>query len=121
MSSQRFSRVRRVRRRSEFQRVFDAANRAQGRYVTVLVAPNGSGEAMRLGIVASRKFGNAVQRNRAKRLIREVFRRAPIRSSLDVVVIPRREFLAAPFPLLESDLRRTLQRGAATVAPQGVR
>ncbi len=41
---------------------------------TVLVAPNDAGIA-RLGIVASRKLGDAVRRNRAKRLIREVFRR----------------------------------------------
>ena len=113
--SERFPKTRRVRHREEFQRVFDFALRAKGRYATVLVAPNESGTA-RLGIVASRKLGDAVRRNRAKRLIREVFRRGdftPPGKGLDVVIIPRRELFDAEYSSLESDLRSTIKRCAA--------
>ena len=113
--SERFSKARRVRRREEYQRVFDLSHRAKGRYATVLVAPNESGTA-RLGIVASRKLGDAVRRNRAKRLIREVFRRedfTPPGKGLDVVIIPRRELFDAEYSSLESDLRSTIKRCAA--------
>jgi ribonuclease P protein component len=114
-SSEHFAKGRRVRRRGEFQRVFDLSLRSKGRYFTVLVAPNEAGTT-RLGIVASRKFGNAVQRNRAKRLIREIFRRAnglPVGPPVDVVVIPRRELFDAAYSSLESDFRGTLKRCTA--------
>jgi len=116
--SERFTKARRVRRRDEFKRVFELSHRAKGRYTTVLVAPNDTGTA-RLGIVASRKLGDAVRRNRAKRLIREIFRRSelfPAGKGLDVVVIPRRELFDAGYSSLESDLRATIRRSAARLS-----
>jgi len=115
MPSERFTKASRVRRRGEFQRVFNLSIRAKGRYLTVLVAPNEAGTT-RLGIVASRKLGDAVRRNRAKRLIRQIFRQTPslpVRPGIDVVVIPRRELFDAAYSSLESDFRRTLERCAA--------
>jgi ribonuclease P protein component len=64
----------------------------------------------RLGIAATKKLGGAVQRNRAKRLIREVFRRNKIAGGFDVVVIPKRELLDASLSTLETDYRTSLER-----------
>ena len=111
----RFTKASRVRRRGEFTRVFDLALRAQGRYFTVLMAPNTAGTT-RLGIVASKKLGDAVRRNRAKRLIREVFRQTeplPVGQDVDLVVIPRREIFDAAYSCLQSDFRGVVRRCAA--------
>lgn len=115
MTSQRFGKARRVRRRDEYQRAFQGGLRVHGRYFTLVLAPNAN-EPMRLGIVASRKVGDAVTRNRAKRLIREHFRRNPQAAAtvgVDVVAMPRAGIFEASFPLLESDFRDTLRRGVA--------
>jgi ribonuclease P protein component len=112
MQSQGFSKHRRVRRSAEFKHAFSAGTRYPGRYLTLVVAPNTSG-ATRLGLVVSRKVGNAVTRNRAKRLIREVFRtRIPDGAgpALDVVVMPRREFFEADRATLDHDFHATLRR-----------
>jgi ribonuclease P protein component len=114
---QRFPKARRVRRRGEFQQVFDKGTRVHGRYFTVLMAPSDAAQP-RLGIVASRKLGGAVARNRAKRLIREVFRRNPVpgRQGVDVVVIPRRELFDASYASLQTDFLAVCRRGAARLA-----
>jgi ribonuclease P protein component len=112
-----FGKAQRVRRRSEFQRVFDSGYRVSSRYFTLLLAPTAAPPA-RLGIVASKKLGDAVRRNRAKRLIREVFRHIDTPpAAVDVVVIPRRELFDAPFTDLERDFRAAWRRGFSRLQP----
>ena len=102
--------ARRIRRRGEFQRVFDAGRRAHGRYLTILAAP-APGADSRIGIVASKKLGGAVVRNRAKRLIREMFRtEACPNAASDLVVIPKPTVLHVLVGEVVSDYRATLKR-----------
>lgn len=116
----RFEKSRRVRRRGEFQHVFDRGVRVHGRYMTVLMAAT-PGAVCRLGIVASKKLGGAVVRNRAKRLIREVFRNNPpnVVPAVDILVIPRRELLTASYPDIEADFKGACRRVASRVTPIG--
>jgi ribonuclease P protein component len=111
-SSRRFQKDRRLRRRTEFQRVFDTGQRVRGRFFTVLVASRPAG-GPRLGIVASKKLGNAVHRNRAKRLIRNIFRHSDSAAAIDVVVIPRTDLFTATYGAIEEDYRTVLRRCAS--------
>ena len=99
----------RVRRRPEFERAYGAGVKVHGRFMTLFVVANGGGTS-RLGVAATRKLGSAVERNRAKRLARELFRRHKLTAGLDIVIVPRREMLDAPFANLEADYLATLAR-----------
>ncbi|MGH9255637.1 MAG: ribonuclease P protein component [Vicinamibacterales bacterium] len=116
MSRQTLPAAERIRRRPDFERVYRHGVRAHGRFMTLFVLSNG-GTVPRLGVAATRKIGSAVDRNRAKRLSREVFRRKKIAAGLDVVVVPRREMLDAPFASLEADYAAALERGGRQIAP----
>ena len=63
-----------LRGSNDFQKVYRQGKRYEGALMTAFVLPNNLSHN-RLGVTASRKaLGNAVQRNRAKRLVKETFR-----------------------------------------------
>lgn len=107
--AQTLRRAARVRQRPEFERAYETGVKLHGRYMAIFVVPNGR-PTCRLGVAATRKLGSAVIRNRAKRLAREMFRRNTIDGGLDIIVVPRRELLDAPFASVEADYLQLLAR-----------
>jgi ribonuclease P protein component len=89
-----FGRDRRIRKRAEFLRVQSNAQRASTPHFVLLVAAQPASEPKgpsRLGVVVTKKIGNAVARNRVKRLCRECFRVWPdlVPDGIDLVVIAK--------------------------------
>lgn len=68
----------------------------------------------RLGITVTRKVGNAVVRNRIKRLVREVFRqhRARLPVGLDLVFVAKQQAAQASFADVLDDFESIVRRGA---------
>jgi ribonuclease P protein component len=100
-----------IRRRADFESIYQSGVKVSGRLMTLFVKPNAGGYA-RLGIAATRKIGGAVVRNRAKRLTREVFRQHKPATALDIVVVPRREFPDASYASLEREFDALLERAS---------
>jgi len=80
-----------VRRRSDYLRVQANAQRVTTAHYYFLLAPSPSSGSARLGMIVTRKVGNAVVRNRIKRIVRECFRRTRglFPDGIDVVVVAR--------------------------------
>jgi ribonuclease P protein component len=99
----------RIHNRAQFQRIYERGSRTQGRYSTIFLLANELGFG-RLGVAATKKLGGAVVRNRAKRLIREVFRRNKIAAGYDIVVVPKRGFVDASLTALEGEYNAIIER-----------
>jgi ribonuclease P protein component len=67
---------------------------------------------VRVGFTVSKKVGNAVERNRVRRRLREIVRIGAgcLRAGHDYVLIGRRAALAFPFDRLTGEFNRALQR-----------
>jgi ribonuclease P protein component len=99
----------RIRQRPDFLRIQQQGVRVRGRYLT-LVGRRNARTVSRLGVIAPKRLGKAVDRNRVKRRIRELFRHNKPTIDVDLVVMPLRAFLKTRFTSLQDDYRRALHR-----------
>ena len=91
IGNQRFPAVLHVKRGEDFDRAYAQRRRQDCGGIIVYAARNGL-PITRIGLSVSRKVGNAVARNRLKRLLREAFRAVQhaLPTGLDLVVVARR-------------------------------
>lgn len=111
MDDKRYPKRSRLLKSADYDRVFSLRKSASDAYLIVYGARNDC-ETARLGLVVSRKVGNAVRRNRWKRILREAFRlsRGDL-PRLDLVCLPK----SSEVPDLAT-LRRSLDKLALAVA-----
>ena len=108
---QGLARHQRLTRSSQFRAAYDAGEKHVGRLM-VLYLLRADSPALRLGVVASRKVGNAVARARARRLLREAYRlnRSLLKGEADVVLVARPHLLKAEWPVVVDELLALLKR-----------
>ncbi|MBD3304835.1 ribonuclease P protein component [candidate division KSB3 bacterium] len=107
-TSASFARYERLTRHSEFARVYAHGEKHISSSVILYSFIVCQRPYRRLGVVVSKKVGNAVTRNRCKRVIREIFRthKAWFPQGADLVVIVRRAMVNKPYQTVEEELCR---------------
>jgi ribonuclease P protein component len=88
-----FTQHERIKRKKDFQRVFNQGKKGVSCSFILYSYIEYNRQYRRLGIIASRKVGDAAIRNRCKRIVREIFRKNKklFPQGADVVVIVRRD------------------------------
>ncbi len=100
----------RLKKNKEFKKVFDNQYVGYGKYMVLLYKENDL-KYPRLGVIASKKVSKkAVERNRAKRLLREVFRLNKfLMKKGDYILIAKKNILSANYKEIEEDFINILK------------
>lgn len=86
-----------ARLRSGFEAIYRTGERRRRGGLTVIRAPGTHEGPPRVGVVAGKRVGNAVRRNRAKRRLRAALERVPLERDTTYVVIASPSVVDAPF------------------------
>ncbi|WP_294487410.1 ribonuclease P protein component [uncultured Mailhella sp.] len=93
-------RERRITRRAEYTACYNGGERLFTKYFVVFARSSGTSGAGRLGLAVTKKCGNAVARNRIKRVLRAFFRlHQDEMPPMDIVVTPKKHLRADKFGL----------------------
>lgn len=109
MPDKRLRRCERLRRSGDFRRVFRDGRRADSKSFGLVMRVN-TGDLDRVGLAASRRVGGAVQRNRAKRLLRELFRLHKPGMGVDLVLLPKAGLCQESLAALQHEWQQVLRR-----------
>lgn len=105
------TKLRRLRKRSEFQAVKRGEKR-RGRLFLLEVLARGDRASPRVGFTVTKKTGNAVRRNRIRRRLKEALRvhaAGDMAAGNDYVFVGREDVLAAPFGQIAAELSRRIR------------
>ncbi|OFW68014.1 MAG: ribonuclease P protein component [Actinobacteria bacterium RBG_13_63_9] len=110
----------RLRRRKDFDAVFQRGKALSNRLLVLRSAPNHL-QHNRYGFITSKRLGGAVVRNRVRRRLREGIRSLPARPGWDVVVSARNAAAQADFQQLKTAVANLFARAGilAEDAPAG--
>lgn len=102
----------RLRRSSDLERVRREGDVWRHPFIVFLACKNEQLDESRFAFVASRRVGNAVQRNRIRRLMREAIRQHldDIHPEWDCILIARPQILQANFAEVETAVLQLLRR-----------
>ncbi|GGI03114.1 ribonuclease P protein component [Egicoccus halophilus] len=102
--------VDRLREGRDIAAVLRGRRQRAGRLAVVHVRTDRVDGLPRVAVVASRRVGTAVARNRAKRLLREAARHLPWRAGVDVVLIARASCAASRLDAVHQELQQLAGR-----------
>jgi len=100
-----FRKYERLRHKNDFKRVYGQGKKIVSSSFVLYIDRDSKRQYRRLGIIASKKVGNAVKRNHCKRLVRELFRRNKEKfpPGSDVIVVIKRDMVGQRYAELEEE------------------
>ena len=115
----------RLRDRADFSRVYRNGKSFANSQFVVYIAKQRIVDPFRCGISTSKKIGNAVVRNRMRRVVKEIVRSLETKIAahapqVDIIIIVRKPATTLSFPELEKSIQHVFKRAGLLEAPKRV-
>jgi ribonuclease P protein component len=104
-------REQRVRKRKDFDRVFQDGGSVRAGLIYGRYLPNGT-SCTRIGVAVPNRFGKAAKRNRARRLLKEAYRlhKHEMPPGLDIILLPGTGWNKPPLGAVEECMGRIARK-----------
>lgn len=101
----------RLRKKYQFNYVYRVGKSAHGKFLAVIYSPS-KNKNIKIGISVSKKVGNSVQRNRARRLLREAISSfiPNLNPNYNIIIVGKQTILDKKSDSVTADLKAVLER-----------
>jgi ribonuclease P protein component len=99
-----------LKKRNEFEKLRKKGRLFKNRHLVLYVLPQEEGNQLRAGFAINKKTGKAFQRNKIRRVLKEILRKVQIPYSIDVFIIARHTINEAGFEELKNQMENSLRQ-----------
>jgi ribonuclease P protein component len=98
-----------LKKKSDFEKLKKEGKVLKDKHLILYILPNKEQHTLRAGFGIGKKTGKAFQRNKIKRILKEILRKVSIPFAIDVFIIARNTITGAGYSELKEELEKNLK------------
>ena len=99
-----------IKKRRDFEKLRKKGRVLKNKYLILYILPQKESRVLRAGFGISKKTGKAFQRNKIRRILKEILRKVSIPFAIDVFIIARSTIIQADYGEIKKELEESLGR-----------
>jgi len=99
-----------IKRKVDFEKLRRKGKLLKNKYLILYIISRKKELELRAGFGIGRKIGKAFQRNKIRRVLKEILRKVSIPYAIDVFIIARHTILKASFAEIKNELEKSLEK-----------
>ena len=99
-----------IKRKADFEKLRKKGRLLKNKYLILYILPQRKEKKLRAGFGIGKKTGKAFQRNKIRRVLKEILRKVSVPYAIDVFIIVRHSILKAGFSDIKKELEKSLEK-----------
>jgi ribonuclease P protein component len=99
-----------IKRKIDFEKLREKGRLLKNKYLILYILPQKKEMKIRAGFGIGKKIGKAFQRNKIRRILKEILRKVSVPYAIDIFVIARHSILKASFTDIKKELEKSLEK-----------